>query len=302
MRQFLLDQPLGPGERVTLEGDDFRYLVQVLRLAPGATVEARLPDGTLASLAVERLDARAKTVTLRRPAGPRAAVPPSAPVADDSAGRAADTGDAQRPASTLRAAPGIRPGESMPPLPEVPERFPRIILFQWILKGPKMDQVIRQATETGVSAIVPVSGERCLPREGDSSGRAARWARIVREARQQSGSPVATVVAAPVSVGALGGIWADVSSGLRASALVLTEAPLARKTLHEYLDSGMEIVALATGPEGGMTADELGSLERAGFSAVHFRTNVLRAETAALYGIAAAQTAIMESEKWQLKE
>ncbi|HPS44440.1 MAG TPA: RsmE family RNA methyltransferase [Treponemataceae bacterium] len=287
MRQFLLDQPLEPGERVTLEGSDFRYLVQVLRLAPGDTVEARLPDGTLASLAVERLDARAKTVALRRPACPRAEASPSAPESGVSANRAAAS---------------IRAGESMPPLPEIPEGFPRIILFQWILKGPKMDQVIRQATETGVSAIVPVSGERCLPREGDSSGRAARWARIVREARQQSGSPVATVVASPVSVGAIGGIWADVSSGRRASALVLTEAPLARKTLHEYLDIGMEIVALATGPEGGMTADELGGLERAGFSAVHFRTNVLRAETAALYGIAAAQSAIMESEKWQLKE
>ena len=287
MRQFLLDQPLEPGERVTLEGSDFRYLVQVLRLAPGDSVEARLPDGALVSLAVERLDARAKTVTLRRPAVPRVAGLPSVPEPGVSSGR---------------AALGIRAGESMPPLPEIPERFPRIILFQWILKGPKMDQVIRQATETGVSAIIPVSGERCLPREGDSSGRAARWARIVREARQQSGSPVATVVASPVSVGAIAGIWADVSSGRRASALVLTEAPLARKTLHEYLDIGMEIVALATGPEGGMTAEELGALERAGFSAVHFRTNVLRAETAALYGIAAAQTAIMVSEKWQLKE
>ena len=301
MRQFLLDQPLEPGARVTLEGSDFRYLVQVLRLAPGASVEARLPDGSLASLAVERLDARAKTVTLRRPAVPRAAGLPSVPEPGVSSGRAPDTGAARRTTAD-RAALSIRVGESMPPLPEIPERFPRIILFQWILKGPKMDQVIRQATETGVSAIVPVSGERCLPREGDSSGRAARWARIVREARQQSGSPVATVVATPISVGAIAGIWADVSSGRRASALVLTEAPLARKTLHEYLDIGMEIVALATGPEGGMTAVELDELGRAGFSAVHFRTNVLRAETAALYGIAAAQSAIMESEKWQLKE
>ncbi|HNY17722.1 MAG TPA: hypothetical protein PKL75_09730, partial [Treponemataceae bacterium] len=104
MRQFLLDQPLEPGERVTLEGSDFRYLVQVLRLAPGDTVEARLPDGTLASLAVERLDARAKTVALRRPACPRAEASPSAPESGVSANRAAAS---------------IRAGESMPPLPEI---------------------------------------------------------------------------------------------------------------------------------------------------------------------------------------
>jgi len=287
MRQFLLDQVPGPGGRITLDGSDYRYLVQVLRKTPGSSVEARLPDGSLCAFLVDSVDYRSKTVRLvRRDRGPDDALVAGVP------GPVNDSVDA---VAEGRVAPGV----SMPPLPSVPEGFPAIVLFQWLLKGPKMDQVIRQATETGVSVIVPVSGERCLPRE---TGRAERWSRIVREARQQSGSPVPTSVAESVPVSSIAGIWRNFSEGKRNAAFVLTEAPLARKTLHEYLVNGVGLVALATGPEGGMSSSELDDLSRAGFSCVHFRTNILRAETAALYGIAAVQTAITESEKWQLKE
>jgi 16S rRNA (uracil1498-N3)-methyltransferase len=286
MRQFLLDQVPGPGGRITLDGSDYRYLVQVLRKTPGSSVEARLPDGSLCAFLVDSVDYRSKTVRLvRRERGPDDALVAGVP------GPVADSVEA---VAEGRFAPGV----SMPPLPTVPEGFPAIVLFQWLLKGPKMDQVIRQATETGVSVIVPVSGERCLPRE---TGRAERWSRIVREARQQSGSPVPTSVAESVPVSSIAGIWRNFSEGKRNAAFVLTEAPLARKTLHEYLVNGVGLVALATGPEGGMSSSELDELSRAGFSCVHFRTNILRAETAALYGIAAVQTAITESEKWQLK-
>ncbi len=299
MRQFLLDQTPPPGGRVTLEGGDYRYLVQVLRLAIGDPVETRFPDGSLNTLIVEKIDSRAKTVRLFRNSGTGTGTGVCAGVAPGVS--PANTQASGSPAPGTASASAIA-GDSMPPLPEIPENFPRIILFQWLLKAPKMDQVIRQATETGVSAIVPVSGERCLPRDGDSAVRSARWERIVREARQQSGSPVPTAMTEVVPVSRIADVWGAYSSGRRASALVLTEAPLARKTLHEYLDTRMEIVALAIGPEGGMTQDELAELYRAGFSAVHFRTNILRAETAAIYGIAAAQSAITESEKWQLKE
>jgi 16S rRNA (uracil1498-N3)-methyltransferase len=289
MRQFILDRPVEPGGRVTLEDADYRYLAQVLRLRAGDTVEARLPDGSLATLIIDKIDSRAKTVRLSFPSGGQGVSAEVSEPAADVAGRTARDALA---------------GLSMPPLPDMPPDFPGIVLFQWLIKGPKMDQVIRQATEAGVAAIVPVLGERCVAREGegDSATRAARWARIVREARQQSGSPVSTVVSPPIAAPEIPGVWLGFSEGLRARALVLTEAPLARKTLHGYLDTGADIVALAVGPEGGMSAGELDGLDRAGFLAVHFRTNILRAETAAIYGIAAVQSAVTESEKWQSKE
>ena len=47
--------------------------------------------------------------------------------------------------------------------------------------------------------------------------------------------------------------------------------------------------ALAVGCEGGISNDERSVLFEAGFMLLHFTTNVLRAETASLYGIAVIQ-------------
>lgn len=285
MRQFLADSDPGPDGSLTLRGKDYRYLVQVLRLAPGASLEIRLPGGELISARLESLDRSAKTACLRMEGAPTPA--------DRGAPRDTDTGLA---------------GHTMAARASMSGDFPRIILFQWILKGPKMDQVLRQATEAGVALIVPVLGERCLAAEAGGVGHAKteRWQRIVREARQQSGSAVSTRVCETVPSGDIGEFWnaraAEDSSGIPPVPITLTEAPLARKTLHEYLDTRPRTVALAIGPEGGMSAGELERLSLAGFNAVHFRTNILRAETAALYGIAAVQTLLLESEKWRLPE
>ncbi len=37
------------------------------------------------------------------------------------------------------------------------------------------------------------------------------------------------------------------------------------------------------------------------YKAVYLKTNILRAETAALYGVSAIQTILLESENWMLK-
>ena len=52
--------------------------------------------------------------------------------------------------------------------------------------------------------------------------------------------------------------------------------------------------AIAVGSEGGISPDEVKLLEEKGlFVPVHFDVNILRCETAALYGIAAVQTMIL---------
>lgn len=274
MRQFVLPRFPEPGGALTLEGRDYRYLVQVLRKEEGERIDARLPDGRLCPFLVSSVDRKAKTLVLIPAGGEDASLP-----------------GGETPL----------PGESMPPLAGVPDGFPRIVLFQWVLKGPRMDQVVRQATETGVENIVPVIGDRCVSDES-GPGRHSRWERIVREARQQSGSPVATRVHNAVPASGVPESWGGFASGRSAAAVVFTEAPLARKPLHRYLCDGPGLIALAVGPEGGMSVRELKILSGAGFESVHFKTNVLRAETCALYGIATVQNALTEFESWQLKE
>jgi len=270
MRQLVVASMPDANGRIILEGKPFRYLAQVLRVAAGDAVDVRLPDGTLASMTVLPVSARDKSLTLQLSYGP-------------------ERKDAAQ-------------GANMPALSSLDAAFPDIVLFQWVLKGPRMDQVIRQATETGVGMIVPVAGERCLSRDAESigGGKSERWERVVKEALQQCGSPVATRLSPAVSLAEIPEILNRYASGRKLLSIVLTEAPLARKSLHEYLVDAPQVTALAVGPEGGMSAAETGFLEQSGFASVHFRTNVLRAETAALYSIAAVQSALLESEKWRL--
>jgi 16S rRNA (uracil1498-N3)-methyltransferase len=58
-------------------------------------------------------------------------------------------------------------------------------------------------------------------------------------------------------------------------------------------DSVPPLAAIVVGTEGGMTGGEREQFLRAGFFQAHFATNILRVDTAALYGMAALQTALM---------
>ena len=82
-----------------------------------------------------------------------------------------------------------------------------ISLFQCLPKGQKMDLIVRQATEAGVSRIIPVLSEHSVIRlktGQDKSNKQCRWERIAREAVQQSESPVCPQVFSPVGFNEVG--------------------------------------------------------------------------------------------------
>ncbi|HDQ13929.1 MAG TPA: RsmE family RNA methyltransferase [Sediminispirochaeta sp.] len=83
--------------------------------------------------------------------------------------------------------------------------------------------------------------------------------------------------------------------------LFFHQSPLAQASLHEYLSSEPRRIGLCIGPEGGFSKGETEYLRQQGFSPVHLHTNVLRAETAAVYAIGAVQTIFLEREKWQTR-
>ena len=181
-------------------------------------------------------------------------------------------------------------------------------LFQFVPKAQKIDLIVRQAAECGVSRIVPVKGEYSPP----SQGRTERWQRIIREARQQSGSPTATLIQEPLGVHEAAALWLGQSSPLRSAAFMLCEKPeekgsscsLFSRIGDAVQKAGglLQRIALAVGCEGGISPGERILFEQSGFMPIHFKTNILRTETAALYGLAAVQSAVTEYEKWKLNE
>ncbi len=179
----------------------------------------------------------------------------------------------------------VRLEETLPPA-ESPRQ---LILLQALAKGEKMDLIIRQAVELGVSRIAPVCTERSIPRFDKSreAGRLKRWRSIVRAAAAQCRRAVLPGVD-PVHdfAGAL-----DLLKGR--TALVPWEDEK-EQGLAELLRQPLPVqkaVFLFIGPEGGMSGGEIAALTAAGARTVHLGPRILRTETAAAAAMGLIQAA-----------
>jgi 16S rRNA (uracil1498-N3)-methyltransferase len=182
----------------------------------------------------------------------------------------------------------VSPGKALPP----------IILFQALPKGDKMDLIVRQAAEGGITEIVPFVSEFSVPKINNE--KVSRWERIIKEARQQSGSDIATAIRPPFAMDELFACWEDIRR--RALGLLFHHLPLVQASLHGYLDNEPETVVLAIGPEGGFSRSEAGRFLDAGFKPVTIGNTVLRTETAALYAAAAIRIILLERNSWEMKQ
>ncbi len=294
MRQFILENQTVKSGLVTLEGKDFRYLRQVLRVKIGDMVNLRLPEGSLQNSTVVKIDDKAKKISLQFCANFSA---------ENSVTR------------------GVQSSE-------IEGKFPDIEywLFQFIPRPQKLEQIVRQATECGIAKIVPVIGEyseksSIYALEGNKKDRLER---IIKEARQQSGSPVDTCILPPQTLqeaienwnnspcnsckneNCVSGTYADAdcrtddcendgSQNNEKIAFVLSERDDCSDNLKKILaeNPNPKKIAIAVGSEGGISPEEVALLQEKGlFYPIHFTVNILRCETAALYGIAAVQSAI----------
>jgi 16S rRNA (uracil1498-N3)-methyltransferase len=280
VKRFLLQDAPGRDGSVLIRGEDYHYLVHVRRLKSGGAFEALLPDGKTARVTVRSITDHVLE-GLIVPAGPQAAAPSGF-----------QTGSAET---------------SLPPL----------YIFQALPKGTKMDLIVRQAAEGGVSEVVPFTGERSVPApQGPGTPpREERWRRIIREARQQSGSRIDTRIHSLLSGQELFAYWEQLRSKENSAlGLLFHESPLQTEPppapgpgplekggFHRYLSKEPALVALAVGPEGGFSPAECKRFIDAGFKVLRLGDTVLRTETAALYGAAAVRMILLERPWWTLK-
>ena len=177
-----------------------------------------------------------------------------------------------------------------------------ITLIVGIPRGRKMDQVIRQATEAGAARIIPYLSDHSQVRLDKTEGKRKqdRWERVAREAIQQSGSPRLPLIHTPVGAADL-----PVLTDSLDRVFYFHQEPLESTSLHQRLSSpgppAIESVGLLVGPEGGFSAAELELFASFQYDSVYLGESVLRAETAAIYALAAVQTILRESATWQLQ-
>lgn len=158
-------------------------------------------------------------------------------------------------------------------------------LYLAVLKPARMDVAIEKATELGVARIVPLSAEHCVAQVsvGDVDKKVARWVRIATSAAKQCGTPWLPEICAPIALASLcdrirAGEWLVVGA-LAGDPARLKDALRDQAAVHQPR------VGLAIGPEGDFSPDEMEQLLSAGAVPVSFGDRVLRAETAALFGL-----------------
>jgi 16S rRNA (uracil1498-N3)-methyltransferase len=159
-----------------------------------------------------------------------------------------------------------------------------ITLLLAVFKFDRMEWAIEKCTELNVASIVPVIARRTekhLALAADK--RVERWRRIAREASEQARRTAPPEIAEPVKFSAA----LEVASDLR---IVLAETEREAQLSSILRErSAVPSLALAIGPEGGWTPDELQMFGQTGWMAASLGETILRAETAAIVGLAIAQ-------------
>ncbi|NEQ29012.1 MAG: 16S rRNA (uracil(1498)-N(3))-methyltransferase [Microcoleus sp. SIO2G3] len=137
-----------------------------------------------------------------------------------------------------------------------------------------MDDIVRQATELGVSAIAPILSERTLLQP--SSQKLDRWRRIAQEAAEQSERQIIPQIFEPI---AFRDALPQFNSGQRFIGVTRSNASHLQRCLTAPLDDS---IVMAIGPEGGWSEAEVAMAIAAGFQPVSLGKRILRAVTAAI--------------------
>jgi len=163
---------------------------------------------------------------------------------------------------------------------------PQVTLVQAIPKGAKMDTIVRQATELGVSSVIPVITSRTvvrLSREKKEKKR-ERWQNIAKEAAEQSQRSslpaVSTVCGWDEALQKMASNDLAVAFWEEASELfserVFIRFQEGKKPEKEELGN----CCILIGPEGGFSSDEIRDLDSQGIHCFSLGKQILRTETA----------------------
>jgi 16S rRNA (uracil1498-N3)-methyltransferase len=154
-----------------------------------------------------------------------------------------------------------------------------VTLVQGHAKADKVDAVLRDATELGVTRVVVTATERAVVRVSPDkvAERLARLGRVAVQAARQCGrADVPTLELASSLREALAALGDQGEGALRVAL-----EPTAERTLGAlYRDARADAeLTLVVGPEGGLTEGELALAASAGFERARFGAWIMRTET-----------------------
>jgi 16S rRNA (uracil1498-N3)-methyltransferase len=198
----------------------------------------------------------------------------------------------------------------------------QIDLLLSLVKFDRFEWCLEKATELGAATIIPLAAARTdRPLIAAAKKRHERWRRILLESAQQSRRlrppdilPVASsgeafaqsraackiVFSERRDAPALGDVLAEFTKGSSGHGFSRAAENCESVRLQPLRDPAVSrepiLAALAIGPEGGWTEDEISAARAAGFAEASLGENILRTETAVLASMAILGFALADSQ------
>lgn len=157
-----------------------------------------------------------------------------------------------------------------------------VTLATALLKGDRMDAVVRDATMLGVSAIVPlITAHVVVPKAARTASAVERWRRIAVASAKQCGRAVVPAIYSPTAV----------ATALHANApcKILTAEPgtAPSRTVPAHPPGP---AWLFVGPEGGWSSEEIDQAHRVGAVPITLGPRTLRADAAPIVALSVLWT------------
>jgi len=163
----------------------------------------------------------------------------------------------------------------------------QIIVAQALLKGRKMDGLVRQLTELGITRWIPFMAKRSVPSPSQESllARSERWKKIAKEALKQCQRSQIMKIGATIS-------FEEALNLENECDLKVVFWENESKSINSTIvqpDRHYRKIYAMLGPEGGFTEQEIKSARDSGFVIASLGPRILRAETATVVACALLQ-------------
>ena len=171
----------------------------------------------------------------------------------------------------------------------------QIDLLLSLVKFDRFEWCLEKVTELGAREIIPLAAARTdKALIAAAEKRRSRWEKILAESAQQSRRlrPPSIGVAVPPEKA-----FAQCAAGTKIFLSERREAPSIREVLAPAKRASSCVAAIAIGPEGGWTGEEIAVASAAGFAEVSLGENILRTETAVVAAMAVVSFALGEPDR-----
>jgi 16S rRNA (uracil1498-N3)-methyltransferase len=173
-------------------------------------------------------------------------------------------------------------------LPQPPESFLRLDVYQALPEKERFELILQKLTEIGVCRIVPYVSQRSTTPEKRDAGqkKSHRWPEVLLRAAKQCRRGMIPELSATFS-------WdMAIEDAARADLVLVFSEHEKTLSLKGFWRKNKKCghMGLFVGPEGGFSEAELTVLAAAGFVSVSLGARILRTETAAIIGAALIQS------------